>query len=122
MSLSRRVLGWDVGGAYVKAAVVETNAGRRTVRTSSRPFEIWRDKHALPDVLRSLAAELPWPESVAVTMTAELSDVFRTKREGVGFVLDAVEAVSPVPLRVFTTGGEFGDGVTARARPLHAAA
>jgi probable H4MPT-linked C1 transfer pathway protein len=122
MRPERRVLGWDVGGAYVKAAVVEDAAGGRAVRTASRPFEIWRDKLALPDVLRALAAELPAPESVAVTMTAELSDVFRTKREGVGFVLDAVEAVSRAPVRVFTTAGEFVDPATARARPLDAAA
>jgi probable H4MPT-linked C1 transfer pathway protein len=118
----RRVLGWDVGGAYVKAAVVEVEAGRRTVRTASRPFEIWRDKHALPGILRALGGELPSPDSVAVTMTAELSDVFRTKREGVGFVLDAVEAVSRAPVRVFTTAGEFVDPAAARARPLEAAA
>ena len=116
------MLGWDVGGAYVKAAIVEVAAGGRAVRTASRPFEIWRDKLALPDVLRALAAELPSPESVAVTMTAELSDVFRTKREGVGFVLDAVETVSRAPVRVFTTAGEFVDPATARARPLDAAA
>ncbi len=122
MRLERRVLGWDVGGAYVKAAVVEAEGGRRAVQTASRPFEIWRDKLALPDVLRALAAELPSPESVAVTMTAELSDVFRTKREGVGFVLDAVETVSRAPVRVFTTAGEFVDPATARASPLDAAA
>jgi (4-(4-[2-(gamma-L-glutamylamino)ethyl]phenoxymethyl)furan-2-yl)methanamine synthase len=116
------VLGWDVGGAYVKAAVVEAGAGERRVLTASRPFEIWRDKNALPDVLRTLAAELPPPEAVAVTMTAELSDVFRTKREGVGFVLDAVEAVSRAPVCVFTTAGEFVDGVTARGRPIDVAA
>jgi (4-(4-[2-(gamma-L-glutamylamino)ethyl]phenoxymethyl)furan-2-yl)methanamine synthase len=117
-----RVLGWDVGGAYVKAAIVEAESGRRTVRAASRPFEIWRDKHALPDVLRAVAVELPSPASVALTMTAELSDVFRTKREGVGFVLDAVEAVSDAPVRVFTTAGEFVDGAAARHRPLDAAA
>jgi hypothetical protein len=122
VSRAGRVLGWDVGGAYVKAAVVDAEAGGRRVHTASRPFEIWRDKHALPDVLRALAAELPAAESVAVTMTAELSDVFRTKREGVGFVLDAVEAVSRAPIRVFTTAGAFVDTATARARPLDAAA
>ena len=42
------------------------------------------------DVVAELAGEPP--ELVALTMTAELSDEFRTKREGVGFVLDAVEA------------------------------
>ena len=119
---ARRVLGWDVGGAFVKAAVVEAGSGQRTVRTASRPFEIWRDKEALPGVLRALATELPEPDSVAVTMTAELSDVFRTKREGVAFVLDAVEAVSRTPVRIFTTAGEFVDGPTARAHPLDAAA
>jgi probable H4MPT-linked C1 transfer pathway protein len=55
-------------------------------------------------------------------MTAELSDVFRTKREGVGFVLDAVEAVSRAPVGVFTTAGEFIDPDAARARPLDVAA
>jgi (4-(4-[2-(gamma-L-glutamylamino)ethyl]phenoxymethyl)furan-2-yl)methanamine synthase len=119
---ARRVLGWDVGGAFVKAAVVEADSGQRTVRTASRPFEIWRDKEALPGVLRALATELPEPDSVAVTMTAELSDVFRTKREGVAFVLDAVEAVSRASVRIFTTSGEFVDGPTARAHPLDAAA
>jgi probable H4MPT-linked C1 transfer pathway protein len=117
-----RVLGWDVGGANVKAAVVEGGASGRTVHTGSRPFEIWRDKHALPEVLRELASALPAPDSVVVTMTAELSDVFRTKREGVGFVLDAVEAVSRAPVRVFTTAGGFVDARTARAHPLETAA
>jgi probable H4MPT-linked C1 transfer pathway protein len=122
MGGARRVLGWDVGGANVKAAVVEAGAGGRTVHTGSRPFEIWRDKHALPDVLRALAAELPAASSVAVTMTAELSDVFRTKGEGVGFVLDAVESVARAPVRVFTTAGQLVSPATARGRPLEAAA
>jgi (4-(4-[2-(gamma-L-glutamylamino)ethyl]phenoxymethyl)furan-2-yl)methanamine synthase len=122
VSAPDRVLGWDVGGAYVKAAVVEREGTGRRVRGASRPFEIWRDKDALPGVLRALAAELPAPDAVAVTMTAELSDVFRTKREGVHFVLDAVEAVARAPVHVFTTGGEFVDPAVARARPLDAAA
>jgi probable H4MPT-linked C1 transfer pathway protein len=122
VSEATRVLGWDVGGANVKAAVVELGARGRTVVTRSRPFEIWRDKDALADVLRELAAALPTPDAVAVTMTAELSDVFRTKREGVGFVLDAILAVSRAPVRVFTTGGAFVDTEAARAQPLAAAA
>ena len=122
MTRAHRALGWDIGGAYVKAAVVEAADGERSVRTASRPFEIWRDKHALPDVLRALAAELPPPDLVAVTMTAELSDVFRTKREGVSFVLDAVLAVTRAPVRVFTTRGELVAPDVARAAPLDAAA
>lgn len=122
MSNVTRVLGWDVGGANVKAALVAAGPRGRVVQTRSRAFEIWRDKGALPSVLRALAAELSPASMVAVTMTAELSDVFRTKREGVGFVLDAVETVSPAPVRVFTTTGEWVDPAAARAHPLLVAA
>jgi (4-(4-[2-(gamma-L-glutamylamino)ethyl]phenoxymethyl)furan-2-yl)methanamine synthase len=116
------VLGWDIGGANVKAAHVSPDGDGRSVRTVSRVFEIWKDKASLPDVLRSVAAELPRAGDVAVTMTAELSDIFRTKREGVEFVLDAVTAVSSVPPSVFTTAGTFVDVATARLRPLEVAA
>lgn len=117
-----RVIGWDVGGANVKAAHVAREGGARAVRTAGRPFEIWRGKEALPDVLRAVAADLPPADATAVTMTAELSDAFRTKREGVAFVLDAVGLVSTAAPAVFTTGGEFVDVGTARARPLEVAA
>ncbi len=93
------VLGWDIGGANVKAALVETGLDRVQITTASRPFEIWKDKSALPAVMQAVASELGPPARTAVTMTAELSDAFRTKREGVGFVLDAALAVSPAPWR-----------------------
>jgi probable H4MPT-linked C1 transfer pathway protein len=116
------VLGWDIGGANVKAAYVTRDGDHTAVRTASRAFEIWKDRALLLDVMRSVAAELPGVGDVAVTMTAELSDVFRTKREGVDFVLDAVTVVSPVAPSIFTTAGTFVDVRTARARPLEVAA
>jgi probable H4MPT-linked C1 transfer pathway protein len=69
-----------------------------------------------------MAAELGPAEAAAVTMTAELSDAFRTKREGVGFVLDAVPRVAGGAVRVFTTRAGFVDVAAARARPLEVAA
>jgi probable H4MPT-linked C1 transfer pathway protein len=59
---------------------------------------------------------------VALTMTAELSDAFGTKREGVGFVLDAVEAAVPGRVLALTTAGELVSLAEARARPLDVAA
>ena len=116
------VIGWDVGGANVKAARVDADPRGRRVRTLSRPFEIWRDKAALSGVLAAIAAELGPAEGTAVTMTAELSDAFRTKREGVGFVLDAVSRVAAGDVAVFTTSAGFLDVAAARARPLEVAA
>jgi (4-(4-[2-(gamma-L-glutamylamino)ethyl]phenoxymethyl)furan-2-yl)methanamine synthase len=56
-------------------------------------------------------------------MTAELSDAFRTKREGVAFVLDAAEdALGDRPLSVLTTAGELVTVEEARARPWDVAA
>ncbi len=117
-----RVLGWDVGGANVKAAHLVRERGAWAVRTITRPFEIWRAKEMLPGVLSAVAADLPTADATAVTMTAELSDSFRTKREGVAFVLEAVGGLSPQPLSVFTTDGEFVDAATASHRPLAVAA
>jgi (4-(4-[2-(gamma-L-glutamylamino)ethyl]phenoxymethyl)furan-2-yl)methanamine synthase len=118
----KRVVGWDIGGANLKVAHVAAEPGGLAVRTASRPFEIWRAKGELRVLLQAMVAELPAADLTAVTMTAELSDAFRTKREGVGFVLDAVTGVGPEPVRVLTTAGAFVDVPTARARPLEVAA
>ena len=62
-------------------------------------------------------------DAVALTTTAELSDAFRTKREGVGFVLDAAEAAfGRAPLFAFTTAGEVVPLAEARARAPEVAA
>ena len=117
-----RVNGWDIGGANIKAAHLARHGERISVETASRPYEIWKDPTALVSVLKSVAAGLPLAGATAVTMTAELSDVFRTKREGVGVVLDAIGAVAPGPIAVFTTDGDFVDAAEGRARPLAVAA
>lgn len=111
----------DVGGANTKAAWLDGES----LRTVSRPFEVWRDRGALAAVLRDVAAEVAAgpADAVAITMTAELSDAFRTKREGVAFVLDAAEdALGDRPLSVLTTAGELVSVAAARARPWDVAA
>src|SRR4051794_3794573 len=107
------VLALDIGGANTKAAWLDGTA----LRTVSRPFEVWRDREALAGVLREVAGAGP-ADAVAITMTAELSDAFRTKREGVRFVLDAAEAaLGDRPLSVLTTAGELVSVEAAYARP-----
>jgi hypothetical protein len=93
------------------------------LRSVSRPFEVWRDRDALAAVLREIAAEAGDADAVAITMTAELSDAFRTKRDGVAFVLAAAEeALGDRPLSVLTTTGELVTMGEARARPGDVAA
>jgi (4-(4-[2-(gamma-L-glutamylamino)ethyl]phenoxymethyl)furan-2-yl)methanamine synthase len=114
------VIGLDVGGANTKAVWRD---GDR-LRAVTRPYEIWRDRDGLIAVLRDVVAEVAGGpvERVALTTTAELSDAFRTKREGVAFVLDAAEAALAVAPAVLTTAGELVSLDAARARPLAVAA
>lgn len=115
-------VGWDIGGVNTKVARLED--GALTVR--SRPFELQRSPEALVNVLRDLAAEAGVTAGAftcAVTMTAELSQMFRTKREGVRFVLDAVSVAFPnADIRVLTTRGEFVAPDAARRDPIAVAA
>jgi probable H4MPT-linked C1 transfer pathway protein len=115
-------LGWDIGGVNTKVARV---AGGRVLAVHSRPFELQRDPGALVQVLRQLAAETGAQENDvhAVTMTAELSQMFRVKRDGVRFVLDAVEAAFPgANIRVYAVDGRFVSIAEAADAPLLVAA
>jgi (4-(4-[2-(gamma-L-glutamylamino)ethyl]phenoxymethyl)furan-2-yl)methanamine synthase len=116
------VIGLDVGGVNTKAVWRHGDARRAVLR----PYDVVRDPGDLTAVVRDVVAELNGepPDLVALTMTAELSDEFATKREGVAFVLDAVEAAvgGRVRLLALTTAGELVDLAAARARPLDVAA
>jgi (4-(4-[2-(gamma-L-glutamylamino)ethyl]phenoxymethyl)furan-2-yl)methanamine synthase len=120
------VAGWDVGGANVKLAWLAYEQGRaREIRVASHAYEIWRDKDRLPRVLQSMMQDAApeWPRAMALTMTAELADVFATKREGVRFVLDHfLDAFPDCPGYALSLSGEFVPAAKARARPLDFAA
>ncbi|HEV7366471.1 MAG TPA: hydantoinase/oxoprolinase family protein [Gemmatimonadales bacterium] len=125
MSGSSAFLGWDIGGVNTKAARIETELGGSALRSLSLPYEVQWEPQALGARLLSVAQQLGATptDSHAVTMTAELSQAFRTKREGVGFVLDALEsAFPPDRLHVYTVDGRFVSPREARAAPITVAA
>jgi hypothetical protein len=115
------VIGLDVGGANTKAALVD---GDGRVRIVSEPFEVWHDPEAMAGVIADVVGRLGLDGApVALTTTAELVDVFASKREGVLYVLDAAYRALPERrLRVMTTGGELVSLDAARAEPLACAA
>ena len=118
------MIGWDVGGVNTKAARVVRG---ELIAAHGRPFELQRAPSLLTPLLRELASELGITGSAstthAVTMTAELSQAFRTKREGVAFVLDAFASAFPAAhLTVFTVDGRFISPEDARGNPLTVAA
>jgi probable H4MPT-linked C1 transfer pathway protein len=115
-------LGWDIGGVNTKAALVVDGLPRRVM---TRAFELQRAPETLTALLVDVASAIgaTHVDAHAVTMTAELSQMFRTKRDGVSFVLDAVESAFPgAPVHVYTTDGSFVAPAAARAQPLAVAA
>src|SRR3954451_10738947 len=125
MSSEPAILGWDIGGANLKVARLSSAIEALPPRSTCQPFEVQHEIESLPHTLRSLARALDAAATDlhAVTMTAELSQAFRTKREGVAYVLDALEAGFPSDsLHVYTVDGEFVSPQEARRRPLHVAA
>jgi probable H4MPT-linked C1 transfer pathway protein len=116
------VIGWDIGGVHLKAARV---TDRHVTRSTLRAFSIERDLHALPQVLRALAESVAAErhDRHAITMTAELSQRFRTKGEGVAAILEAHEAAFPASeTAVLDTAGNFITPAEARYAPLDASA
>lgn len=117
------VVGWDIGGVNTKAARVSGEPADR--RSTILPYELQYEPSLLPATLLSAAARIGVErgDAHAVTMTAELSQIFRTKREGVGFVLDALETAFPRDrLHVYTVSGRFVSATEARSQPLDVAA
>ena len=116
------IIGWDVGGVNIKAARWVDGAPPRAILQS---FELQRAPARLPATLAAMAQELGsrGGDHHGITMTAELSQYFRTKREGVEFVLQALESVFGTDqLHVFGTDGHFSPPQQARVDPLRVAA
>ena len=121
------IIGWDIGAANIKAALWrKEKGGKEQIRIASQAFEIWRDKENLPRVLRTVGDALDagaGPRAAAVTMTAELSDAFLTKREGVLYILNSFKAAFPrVTAFVFSLSGAFVPLDDACLQPLDYAA
>ena len=121
------VLGLDIGGANTKAAFLKTQDGTvKELRTSMEYFPIWKNgKEQLPMVLEKMKKRLVDStalDGVGVTMTAELSDAYWSKKEGVNHVLDCANQVfDDVPVFVLDVEAKLLPVKEARREPLKVA-
>src|SRR5712691_7368055 len=109
------LVGLDIGGANLKAA----DGCGRAVQV---PFALWKDPDQLAGEVRQLLERFGAIDQVAVTMTGELCDCFKSKAAGVRHILEAVERATKVPIRVWTTDGHFQSREQTGQHPLTAAA
>jgi probable H4MPT-linked C1 transfer pathway protein len=118
--MSLAVLGLDVGGANLKAALHSSTGPQ----ARSVPFALWREPARLRQEIKNLIGDRSYQpfDRLAVTMTGELCDCFPSKCDGVLAILDAVGAAASVPVRIWTLNGRFLPLAEARRQPLDAAA
>ncbi len=79
-------LGLDIGGANTKAVLLRDG---KVQGHWLRHIPLWKEKEGLKHFFEDLAGSTG-PEVVGATMTAELCDIFDSKREGVIEVTEAV--------------------------------
>ncbi|MEM2098588.1 MAG: hydantoinase/oxoprolinase family protein [Candidatus Bathyarchaeia archaeon] len=120
-------LGLDIGGANTKAAFIKTTNGYiHEVKTVVEYFPIWKNPNKLDAVLSELKNRIAGScgfDIVSVTMTAELSDAYQTKREGVNQILTQVMQVFlDTQLLVLDVNATLKSIAEARAEPLKVAA
>jgi probable H4MPT-linked C1 transfer pathway protein len=121
------VIGWDIGGANTKAAFLRTENGCvEEIKTAVEYFPVWKDSEKLVGVLSTLKERVSGNaevNGVGLTMTAELSDAYQTKREGVSHVLACAEEVfAGLPVYVLDVDAKLRSVEASRSEPLKVAA
>lgn len=93
-------LGWDVGGAHVKLAAFGRDGRLKAVRIA--PCPVWKGADQLRQAIRELGGEFPADAASAVTMTAEVADLWPDRRTGViGTAAILIEELGAAPLALF---------------------
>jgi (4-(4-[2-(gamma-L-glutamylamino)ethyl]phenoxymethyl)furan-2-yl)methanamine synthase len=98
------IYGWDLGGAHVKLAVVDSDG--RLQRALQVPCELWLGLDRLDAALREAAGDDGSQAVHAVTMTGELVDLFQDRAAGVAAIVDTfLHTLDTKHAEVFTGAG-----------------
>jgi probable H4MPT-linked C1 transfer pathway protein len=104
----RLQLGWDIGGAHVKACLLE-DGGLRDI--AQWPCPLWQGLQHLEDALG--LARTRWADAWdagahhAVTMTGEMVDLFADRAQGVARIADQLAQSLGPALRLFDADGDW---------------
>lgn len=120
------VIGWDIGGANTKAVLLQIeNDSIKEIKTAVIYFPVWRNPDKLVEILSNLkekVSDTAKVDGIGLTMTAELSDAYQTKREGVAHVLACVEkAFKGLPIFILDVDATFKSVKAAKSEPLKVA-
>lgn len=114
---ARLQVGWDVGGAHVKACLVEDGVPRDVAQW---PCPLWQGMQhldgALGEARSRWAAAWDAGAAHAATMTGEMVDLFPDREQGVARIADRLAAALGPSLRLFDADGGWRAAPEAAAR------
>jgi probable H4MPT-linked C1 transfer pathway protein len=113
-------IGWDIGGAHVKAAAL--NGRGELTAIVQKPCPLWQGIDRLRFAVETILHELqPAPYRHAITMTGELVDLFAGRDDGVRTIIDTMIELLPWgDLLVYA--GKMGFLEASKIEPRHYAA
>jgi (4-(4-[2-(gamma-L-glutamylamino)ethyl]phenoxymethyl)furan-2-yl)methanamine synthase len=99
------VIGWDIGGAHLKAARVKHGRVEAVFQAAT---PLWLGLDTLHAAFDALCAELGRADRHVITMTGELCDAFPSRREGVaGLAEIAANHLAPAAPRLYAGRAGF---------------
>ena len=99
------VIGWDIGGAHLKAARVRHGRVEAVVQAAT---PLWLGLDSLHAAFDALRAQLGRADRHVITMTGELCDAFPSRREGVaGLAAIAANHLAPAAPRLYAGRAGF---------------
>ncbi len=104
------VIGWDIGGAHLKAARIESGegGGGEVVAARQAPAPLWLGLARLETAIAEMRRELGPAERHAVTMTGELADIFPDRGAGVREIAALITAaLAPAPVMFYAGRAGF---------------
>jgi len=103
------VIGWDIGGAHLKAALIFADG--RIGTALQLPCPLWQGLDRLTTSVDEASRLLgPTPRRHAITMTGELADLFGSRAEGVMKILEVMtEKLRGQHIQVFAGADGFVD-------------
>lgn len=94
MMIQTSMMGWDIGGAHVKAAVINTYG--EVIAVYQQPCHLWKGLDQLQAAVTHILSEAPdWSYQHAITMTGELVDLFKDREEGVKQIITTMTTILP---------------------------
>lgn len=113
------VLGWDIGGAHLKLALARDGV---LVAARQMPSPLWLGLDRLSAALDDALSLCPAADRHAVTMTAELADLFPDRAAGVRAILEVVTRRVPADsVAVYAHDGRFLSAAEAFRAPARVA-